>query len=465
MAPEPTRPRTPASREVLHGWGMANRARSWVYRPRDAGEMAAALADARTRGLTVAHRGGGQSYGDAALNEGGAVLASDRLDRILEVDPDAGLIRAQAGVTVEALWKAALPWGWWPAVVPGTMKVTLGGAVAMNIHGKNQFVKGSIGEHVAGLSVVRADGTLERLDASEDAGALRSVVGAQGLTGSILDVTLRLHRVHGGHIEVESWSTGSLEETLQALDERARSSDYAVGWVDCFPGGHRAGRGLLHFGRYLPADHPLAGRAMEPDDQRLPPRIMGILPREHAWRVLRALTHDPGMRAVNLGRAISGRLRHRHRYHQTHAAFHFLLDYVPGWKRVYAPGGLIQYQLFVPRDDAAAVYAEALRLQRSLGVVSYLGVLKRHRADAFAASYSVDGFSLALDFPVRPRRLAALRRLCRSYDDLLRDAGGRVYAAKDAVSRGKLPRERDPLFSSNLVRRWELEEDRPSFHH
>lgn len=444
---------------------MVNRGRSWVYRPRDGEELTQALADAAGRGLTVAHRGGGLSYGDAALNEGGAVVASDRLDRILELDPETGLVRAQAGVTVEALWRASLPEGWWPPVVPGTMKVTLGGAVAMNIHGKNQLVAGSIGEHVAALSVVRGDGSLERLDAAADSGAVRSVIGAQGLNASILDVTLRLRRVHGGHLEVESRSTGSLEESLVVLEEGATSADYAVGWIDCFPRGRRAGRGLLHFAWHLAPDHPLAGRALDPAEQRLPPRLMGVLPRKHAWRLLRAVTHDPGMRVVNLGRALTGRLGDGRRYHQTHAAFHFLLDHLPGWRRAYAPGGLLQYQLFVPRDAALAVYREVLRLQRAVGVVSYLGVLKRHRADTFAASYSVDGFSLALDFPVRRTGLAALRRLCRSYDDLLEDVGGRIYAAKDAVSVGRLPEERHPLFSNNLARRWELEADRASAHH
>ncbi|HSR41263.1 MAG TPA: FAD-binding oxidoreductase [Longimicrobiales bacterium] len=450
--------------EVLRGWGMVNRSRSWVYRPRHEAEVAEALVDARRRGLTVAHRGAGLSYGDAALNQGGAVMAFEGLDRILGVDPAKGTVRAQAGVSIEALWKATLPRGLWPPVVPGSMKVTLGGAVAMNIHGKNQRVKGSFGEHVVGLSVVRADGTLERLGPGSGApsgdGGMAGIVGALGLNGSIVDVTLRLQRVHSGHLEVESWSTGSLEESLAVLDERATTADYAVGWIDCFPAGRRSGRGLLHFARHLPADHPLAGEALTPEAQRLPSRILGVLPRHHAWRLLRALTHDPGVRAVNLGRSWSGRLRHGRRYRQTHAAFHFLLDYMPGWKRVYAPHGLIQYQLFVPRGDALPAYREALRLQRALGVVSYLAVLKSHRADSFPSSYSVDGFSLALDFPVRPDRLRSLRRLCRSYDDLLRDVGGRIYAAKDAVSRGRLPRDRHPAYSSNLVRRWERPGDR-----
>jgi hypothetical protein len=152
---------------------------------------------------------------------------------------------------------------------------------------------------------------------------------------------------------------------------------------------------------------------------------------------------------------IGGRLKNGSRYLQSLAAFHFLLDYVPGWKRAYAPHGLMQYQLFVPMYNAGDVFREVLRLQHDLGVFSYLGVLKRHRKDAFAASYSVDGYSLALDFPLHPHRLEALRRLWGAYDQLLSDAGGHVYAAKDSVSVGRLPANRDSLFSSNLVRRWE----------
>jgi FAD/FMN-containing dehydrogenase len=335
------------------------------------------------------------------------------------------------------------------------MEVTVGGAVAMNVHGKNQYAKGSIGEYVEALSVIRSDGRLVRLDRKTAPREVRQVIGAQGLTGFISDVSLAMSRVHSGYLEVESWSAGSMRESLALLESKAGDSDYSVGWVDCFPDAARAGRGILHFARQLAADHPRAGQAMRPLDQRLPPRVAGLLPREWAWRVLRWLTHDPGMRLLNLGRSLSGRVRHGHRYYQTHAAFHFLLDYVPGWKRAYGRPGLIQYQLFVPSADAPAVFEEALRLQRRLGVISYLAVLKRHRADDYPASYSVDGFSLAMDFPVRLQSLAALRDLCRSFDALLRETGGSIYAAKDAVGVGRLPDGRDPLFATNLTRRWE----------
>jgi FAD/FMN-containing dehydrogenase len=443
--------------ETLRGWGEVHHARSLVYRPETVDAVADALRDAARRGLTVAHRGAGQSYGDLALNEGGAVLDLSRLAGIMELDQVHGVVRARAGTTIEALWHEVLPRGWWPPVVPGTMKVTLAGAVAANVHGKNHWSSGSIGQHVLGVTVMAPDGEVTALGAPDGPGVERAI-GMLGLTGTILDVTLQLHRVHSGLLDVEEMATGSLAHTLEALEAGAESWTYAVGWVDCFPKGERAGRGVLHFARYLPPDHPRAGAALSAREQQLPGRILGVVPRSQAWRGLRAFFHDPGMRVLNLGRYAGGRRHHGKRSLESHARFHFLLDYVPGWKRAYLPHGLVQYQLFVPRGAARYALGEALKLQRQHGAFSYLAVVKRHRADPFPSAYAMDGFSLALDFPVRPRGLDRMVRLFRSYDDLLREVGGNIYAAKDGVSVGRLPEGRDPFYSSNLVRRWESTE-------
>jgi FAD/FMN-containing dehydrogenase len=441
---------------------MANRARSLVYRPLAAEEVCEAIVDARTRGRTVTARGGGLSYGDAALNEGGAVLEMGGLDRVLDFDREEGRVRVQAGVTIADLWRHVLPAGWWPAVVPGSMEATVGGCVAMNVHGKNHAGAGAIGRHVEALTLATGEGeirTLRRGVATESAEGLwettlEDVVGAQGLTGTLVDVTLALRRVHSGFLEVEVEPTGSLAETFDALDRGAREADYTVAWVEC-TGGH-AGRGILHHAWYLPPDHELGGRALDPETQRLPGRIAGVLPRRHAWLALRPLTNRHGIRALNAGRWWAARARGTRRYVQTHAAFHFLLDYVPGWKRAYGPGGLLQYQLFIPAAAAREAFGEALAEQRRLGVPSYLGVMKRHTPEDAAASYAVDGYSLALDLPVeRGERYARLMRLCRALDRIVAGHGGRIYAAKDAVSVGELPERRDPAFSSSLVRRWE----------
>jgi decaprenylphospho-beta-D-ribofuranose 2-oxidase len=455
------RPRISPAVEVLRGWGEVHQGRSLVYRPDTVDGVGEALRDAASKDLTVAHRGAGQSYGDLAINEGGAVLDLSRLAGIMELDQVAGVVRARAGTTIEALWNETLPRGWWPPVVPGTMKVTLAGAVAANVHGKNHWSAGSIGQHVLALTLMSPDGQIVSLGAPGApgiGGSIERAIGALGLTGTILDVTLQLHRVHSGLLDVETRATGSLAHTLEALEVGAESWTYAVGWIDCFPKGEPAGRGVLHFARYLPPDHGRAGAALTAREQALPGRILGLVPRSQAWRGLRTFFHDPGMRALNLGRYAGGKRHHGKRSLQPHARFHFLLDYVPGWKRAYLPHGLVQYQLFVPRDAARYALGQALELQRSTGAYSYLGVLKRHRADPFPNAYAMDGFSLALDFPVRPRGLDRMVRLFRSYDALLREVGGRIYAAKDGVSVGTLPADRHPRFSSNLVRRWEARE-------
>ena len=218
---------------------------------------------------------------------------------------------------------------------------------------------------------------------------LADVIGAQGLNGTILDVTLRLKHVASGFLQVTPAPVRTIGEALDLLDEAAGAHDYAVGWIDCFAGGGGLGRGALHWADHLPPDHRLAGTGLDPRKQRLPDRIAGVVPKRHTWLALKPFNNALGMRAMNAAKQLAGVVQGRRPYLQSHAAFHFLLDYVPDWKRVYRPHGLMQYQLFVPRAEAGRVLGEALRLQQRLAVVSHLGVLKRHRPDAFAGSYAV----------------------------------------------------------------------------
>lgn len=446
---------------VLRGWGGATRGRSLLYRPTTPEGVAEAIRDARSRGLSVAARGGGQSYGDAALNEGGAVLDMTGLAGVLELDATSGRLRAQAGATIAEVWRAALPHGWWPAVVPGTMRVTVGGAVAMNVHGKNHARVGAIGRHVEELVLVTGEGNLVRVGrgagtAPGPAPRMADVIGAQGLTGTLVEVTLRLHRVHSGFLRVHGWATRSLSETMEAVERGAVEADYSVAWVDCT--GPHAGRGVLHHAWHAPPDHALAGLGLDLPAQALPRRVAGVLPTHQAWRVLQPWMSRTGIGVLNGGRYRAAAVRGVHRYVQSHAAFHFLLDHIPDWKRAYGPDGLLQYQMFVPAEAAREAFSDALEAQRRLGLPSYLAVMKRHAPEPeSAAPYCLDGYSLAMDFPVgRGDRHARLLRLCSTLDRILETHGGRLYAAKDAVGRGALPVRRDPAFSSSLVRRWEL---------
>jgi FAD/FMN-containing dehydrogenase len=434
----------PERRERVAAWGGTVAVESWVVRPTAVEEVVAAFELARARGLTVGVRGAGQSYGDAALNGDGICLDLSRMNRILAWDPARGVARVEPGVTIGQLWQRTIADGWWPAVVPGTMHATLGGCAAMNVHGKNNWKAGTIGEHVLEVELLLPGGEVRRCSRDENAELFHAAIGGFGMLGCFLSLTVGLHRVHSGLLDVEPLAGGSLDGLLAIFEERMAAADYLVGWVDGFARGGALGRGLVHQGSHLPAgEDPAPERTLRVDAQALPPRLAGIVPRGVMWRLMRPLVHPPGMRAVNAIKYRLGCWEAGRRYRQSHAQFAFLLDYVPNWKRAYGRGGLIQYQSFVPAAHAARVFRAQLERAQAAGLVPFLGVLKRHRPDPFLMTHAVDGYSLALDFQVTAANRARVWALAAALDPLVVEAGGRFYFAKDStLTRASLARWR-----------------------
>lgn len=462
--------RASAPWRVLDGFGNSVRSASRCVRPASLDELARVLRAAREEGFTVAFRGAGRSYGDAALNDGQLVVDNRGMSRVLAFDPATGVLEAEPGVSIEGLWRTGLPHGWWPHVVPGTMFPTMGGCVAMNIHGKNCFKAGPFGDHVLELDLMTAAGEVRTLSREREPDLFRAVVAGLGLLGAVTRVKLRLKKVESARLRVLPIRTRSLGEMFDCFAERLERSDYLVGWVDCFAGGGGLGRGLVHQANYLSAaEDPAGTKLFEPKHQELPPSIMGV-PRSIVWRFMKFFMNDPGMRTVNAMKyLLPEKFGGDGSFLEPHVAFAFLLDYVPNWRLAYGEQGFIQYQVFAPDATARATMSEVLERCRRRGIVSYLGVFKRHRPDEFLLSHGLDGWSLALDFKL-PRDPAPLFALARELTGLVHDAGGRFYAAKDSVldatqfARGygdRLGRFRaikqslDPtgLFSSDLARR------------
>ncbi len=419
---------------VLDGFGGAQRAASLHARPRSVEELAAVLRRAAEEGVPVSFRGNGRSYGDAALNTGGLAIDVRGMDRVLAFDRASGVVDLEPGATIETLWRTVLPHGFWPSVVPGTMFPTMGGCIAMNIHGKNCFKAGPFGDHVQELDLLGADGTLRTLDRTRDPELFRAVIAGLGLLGAVTRVRVRTHRVESGRLRVRPIRTRTLGAMFDCFVERLPQSDYLVGWIDGFAGGGALGRGLVHQANYLSAAEDPEGRAfLDNARQDLPPSVMGV-PRSVVWRVMRLFANDPGMRFVN---AVKYHLPESFggdgSFLETHVAFAFLLDYVPNWRWAYGNAGFIQYQVFLPDTTAREGMAQVLERCRKRGVVSYLGVFKRHKPDEFLLSHGLDGWSLAMDFPIRPRDPRPLEELTRELTEIVLDAGGLFYAAKDSV--------------------------------
>jgi FAD/FMN-containing dehydrogenase len=406
-----------------------------VVRAGSVEDVVAVFRRAREERRTVCLRGAGCSYGDAALNAGGIVLDLSGMNRILEFDPATGIATVEPGVTIQDLWTRALPHGWWPPVVPGTMRATLGGCLAMNIHGKNSYAVGTIGEHVARATLLTPQGEEIVCSREQRPEVFRCAVGGFGMFGAFTRITIRLKRVPGGRLSVRAFAPRSLAEMIAVFEREKGDADYLVGWIDGFASGTSLGRGVVHRGDYAgPAEDPLAQRTLAIGEQHLPARFLGVIPRTWMWRLLRPAVNDLGMRIVNRAKDVAGLLEARREPHlQSHAAFAFLLDYVPEWRRAYGRGGLIQYQSFVPAAHALAVHGELIARAQRERLVPYLLVYKRHRRDDWALTHAVDGFSMAMDFRVTAANRDKLWRACAAFDDVVIGAGGRFYFAKDAT--------------------------------
>ena len=415
----------------LENFGHSMRAPSYRFRPTRTEEIRDVFCLAQQTGLTVTARGAGRSYNDAALNGGGIVLDLSGMNQILEWDAHAGRVRCEPGVTLEQLWQRVEPEGWWPPVVSGTMKTTLGGCLGANIHGKNNFKMGTIGEHVLEFTALLPTGEEVTCTPQQNSDLFYGMISGLGMLGLFTSITLQMKHIESGLLEVHAWPVHNLNEHLAFLLENAPHHDYIVGWMDTMAGGKSLGRGQIHAANYLHGNQdPNPQLTMQLKNQILPPRIFGVFPKSILYLFMIPFANNLGWWGVNTAKYMAS-LR-RHTFRQSHAAFHFLLDYVPNWELSYGRGGMIQYQSFLPKETAEDAWREMLALSLKRGLPSYLGVTKRHRPDNFLLSHALDGFSLALDFKVTDRTRLTLSKMLQDFDRIVLDAGGRFYFAKNS---------------------------------
>lgn len=398
---------------VLAGWGNYPRAACRLVHAGGAALPALVAAEP-----SLIARGNGRAYGDAALNQR-ATLMMDRHDRILAFDPATGRVRAEAGVMLADILDLFLPRGFFPPVTPGTKLVTLGGMVAADVHGKNHHVDGSFCRHVEALELILPDGAMVACTPTQNADLFQATCGGMGLTGVIATVTFRLRRVETAWIRQETVRCPDLASAMRAL-EQAQDSTYAVGWIDGLAGGPHLGRSLVYRGEHAGLDDLDAIRRADP--LRIPHRRPLTLPIDLPGLALNGLS----VRAFNALYYRRGRpgtaLVDWDRYF-------YPLDSILAWNRLYGRGGFTQYQCVLPRDSSEPGLRALLTRIARAGIGSFLAVLKLlgGQGDGLL-SFPVEGYTLALDFPMKPATLPLLREL----DAIVADHGGRLYLAKDA---------------------------------
>ncbi len=415
IAPVPFR----AQERRLSGFARRPVVSTRVYRPEWPDEVPAMLAEIPE---SLLPRGAGMAYGDAALNDGRGTLETERLDRFLALDEAAGTATCEAGVTLRDLCQVALRRGLFPAVVPGTWRSTVGGCLACDVHGKNHQVAGSFADHVLRFRLALADGRVVECSRQENPELFRATAGGLGLTGVILDLTLRLRRVASAWMRVRSLKSPDLDATFAAL-ERLEPEPYSVAWLDVLARGRHLGRSVLMLGDHAAAeDRPAPARARPLDwspgrSLRLPFAAPSGAMAPALVRLFNAAfwARSPGDGAPRL---------------RPLRSFFFPLEAVPDFARLYGRRGFLQYQFVAPPRAAHAVVRAAVERLSAAGMGSFLCVVKRMGPGADAPmSFPAEGVTVAVDLPFRGERLLSL---LRGLDELVAREGGRVYLAKDA---------------------------------
>lgn len=395
--------------------------------------------------------GKGRSYGDSCLNEGGVLIDCSRLNHIHLFDKDKGILRCEAGVSLDDILSVIVPHGWFLPVTPGTRYVTVAGALANDVHGKNHHRVGSFGNHVIAFELKRSNNEILTCSRNENADYFKATIGGLGLTGLITWVEFSLKKIVNSYISTEQKSFASIEQffDIENIDEK----EYTVAWIDTSSKGSKLGRGIYFAGEHA-KEHPVSYTSSREKNSNRSLNMPINLPN--------ATLNSYTIKAFNNLYFFS----HQNKTEQSlshYAPFFYPLDNISNWNRMYGKRGFFQYQCVVPIKDGKDVIGELLRLVSERGMASFLSVLKRfgNIPSIGMMSFPREGYTLALDFPNKGKRTL---QFLNELDKLVQSVNGAIYPAKDARMSASMFNQSfplvedfkqyiDPQFSSSFWRR------------
>jgi len=413
-------------KQLLSGWGRYPRSYADVARPERRFEVAELFQQRRAAGSVIA-RGSGLAYGDAAINTGGCVIVMSRLNRFLAFDSEKGLITCEGGVTLGEILDVCIPRGWFLSATPGTARATSGGCLACDVHGKNHHVAGSFSQYVVSATVLTGNGEVVTCGPEQNTELFWATAGGMGLTGTVLDLTLRLQKIETAYVRARNIATRTLDETFHKLEETVDAT-YSAAWLDGAARGARLGRGVV-----MLAEH---ARLPEiPAERRAAPLLVPAQPRRSVPFGLPSATLSRPL-ALTLNEAIYRRFAASTEPRVVDVRkYMYPLDTIDNWNRLFGGRGFLEYQLVLPLPIAFDGIKRMLEMVDSAGTASFFTSIKRLGGNSPGhLSFPMPGYAFSIAISAAGKKAFSL---LNRFDELTVALGGRVYLAKDARLQAK----------------------------
>lgn len=399
----------------LSGFGKFPKAMCKVTRPTGIFDLTEILKQS-----SVIARGLGRSYGDSSLNDTGIVTESILMNRFISFDEITGIVRCEAGVTYKDLLDTFVIRGWFPAVTPGTKYVTMGGAIASDVHGKNHHKVGSLSSFVISFKILIASGEILECSRSQNSDLFWATIGGMGLTGFILEAEIQLKKISSPYFINKSVKLRNMDELFMQFEEHDQEYQYSVAWMDIVATGKKYGRNVLFLGNYSDFNE-LPEKFKTKTKQKYVEKKVSV-PFEIPFTTLNKLSITMFNSAYYMAAKNKVELVHYDKYF-------YPLDFILNWNHIYSKSGLIQYQLNVPEDKGKEAIDKILKKVVSFGGGSFLAVLKKMCDQDGILSFPFKGYTLSMDFPVKK----GVIEMCKVLDEIVLDYGGRNYLTKDSI--------------------------------
>ena len=395
-------------KQEISGWGGYPIHKAEVLTP---SSLVTFRSEIQKQNLLIA-RGMGRSYGDSA--NASKVLQTTSFSHFIEFDVDKGILTAEAGITIREILKIIVHQGWFVPVSPGTSYVTLGGAIASDVHGKNHHIAGTFGKHVKSFTLLLGTGEMVKVSPTERPDLFYATCGGMGLTGVILNATIQLFPIQSSYIAQKCIKADCIESAFEAFEDNSKST-YSVAWIDCLATGKNLGRSVLMTGDHMDSggfDLNIKNPVSIPF--HTPASLLNNLTMKVFNNVYWAKAKDNNKKTLPL------------------MSYFYPLDFIRGWNKFYGKSGFLQYQFVIPKTDGATNMRKILTQITESGQGSFLTVLKQFgKVNDNLLSFPMEGYTLALDFKIQSSTIPMLHKL----DEMVADMGGRVYLTKDAVMR------------------------------